>query len=452
MDRGGITIELWGGIECTVARVGDRFCDQVRSTGHHDRAGDIERLASLGIRRLRYPVLWERVAPYGLASADWSWTDARLSELRSAGIEPIVTLLHHGSGPADTNLLDPAFPQKFAQFARAVAERYPWLRWFTPVNEPLTTARFSALYGTWYPHLRDDGAFVRALFNEIRGIALAMREIRSVIPQAGLIQTEDLGKTYSTPLLRRQAEFENERRWASLDLLCGKARPDAPFFRWAADRGCALDDVSLARMRCAPDVIGLNYYVTGERFLDHRASRYPGVQTGGNGAIRYVDVEAVRVCDEGLGGLQVLGAECWERYGVPIAVTEAHLGCTEDEQLRWVDERYREAQSLRSSGVDVRAFTVWSLFGAHDWDSLCTQERGSYEPGAFDVRGTEPRATAIAQWMRATAAGIPYAHPALRAPGWWRRPERLLYERVRVSRESLEQNSERSAVALADCS
>ena len=43
-----------------------------------------------------------------------------------------------------------------------VAERYPWVRRYTPVNEPLTTARFSALYGLWYPHVRDDAAFLRA--------------------------------------------------------------------------------------------------------------------------------------------------------------------------------------------------------------------------------------------------------------------------------------------------
>jgi dTDP-4-dehydrorhamnose reductase len=43
-----------------------------------------------------------------------------------------------------------------------VAARYPWLRDYTPVNEPLTTARFSGLYGVWYPHHRNTHSFVRA--------------------------------------------------------------------------------------------------------------------------------------------------------------------------------------------------------------------------------------------------------------------------------------------------
>ena len=40
--------QLWAGLECTVNRVGDRFQDQVRATGHHERTDDIDRLASIG--------------------------------------------------------------------------------------------------------------------------------------------------------------------------------------------------------------------------------------------------------------------------------------------------------------------------------------------------------------------------------------------------------------------
>jgi dTDP-4-dehydrorhamnose reductase len=89
-------------------------------------------------------------------------------------------------------LLDPLFPQKLAAYAERVARRYPWLRRFTPVNEPLTTARFSALYGHWYPHARDDHSFARAVVNQALGTARAMRAIRRHIPHAELIQTEDL--------------------------------------------------------------------------------------------------------------------------------------------------------------------------------------------------------------------------------------------------------------------
>ena len=62
--------------------------------------------------------------------------------------------MHHGSGPAYTDLKDPDFPNKLAKYAKAVAKKFPWLEYYTPVNEPLTTARFSGLYGLWYPHCK----------------------------------------------------------------------------------------------------------------------------------------------------------------------------------------------------------------------------------------------------------------------------------------------------------
>lgn len=425
MDGRGVTLPIWGGVECTVARVNDRYIDQTQLTGHHDRQDDIARIASLGIKALRYPVIWERVHAGG--EADWDWTDERLEAIGSHGIEPIVTLLHHGSGPPHTNLLDAQFPQKFAAYARSVAERYPWIESYTPVNEPLTTARFSALYGVWYPHAADSRAFLTALHNEILATSLAMRAIREVNPRAKLVQTEDLGHVRATPPLQYQAEFENERRFASLDLLCGRVQKRSPFFRWASLNGLDLSDDALQALYCPPDLIGLNYYVTGERFLDHRITAYPGVPAGGNGREPYVDVEAVRVAPEGLLGLCQLGMHVWERYRRPIAVTEAHLGDGDDERVRWVDEQYREACDLAARGADVRGFTVWSLFGACDWDSLLTQQRGRYEPGTFGLKDGAVVETPVAEWIRARAHGVAMQHSSLNEPGWWRQPARLLY-------------------------
>ena len=63
------------------------------------------------------------------------------------------------------------------------------------------------------------------LLNQLKGIVLAMKEIRKINPLAKLVQTEDLSKTTAVPSLRYQAAFENERRWLTYDLLCGKIRP-----------------------------------------------------------------------------------------------------------------------------------------------------------------------------------------------------------------------------------
>ncbi len=423
-------LELWAGVECTVNRVGDRFLDQVERTGHATRDDDMERLAALGARTVRYPVLWERTASYDLAQMDFRWADTRLARLRDLGIKPIVGLVHHGSGPAGTSLIDPRFPHQLAAYAREVAERYPWVTDYTPINEPLTTARFSGLYGLWYPHGRTAQLFVRALVNQCWGVVCAMRAIRQVTRSARLVQTEDIGHVSSTPRLAYQADFENHRKWLSFDLLCGRVNRQHPLWKYLVGNGIAEAElVAFCDAPCLPDVVGLNYYVTSDRFLDERIDRYPPCSHGGNGRDEYADVEAVRVHAQGIAGHRAHLDSAWRRYGLPLALTEVHLGCTREEQLRWLDEAWRGAIEARAAGADVRGVAVWSVFGAVDWDSLLVNAAGHYEPGAYDARVTPPRATAIVQRARALSeGGAPHATST--ADGWWRLPKRLAYEAV----------------------
>jgi dTDP-4-dehydrorhamnose reductase len=114
-------LEVWGGLECTIARIGDDYRDQSLETGHRDRIEDLDRIADLGIRTLRYPVLWEAISPDTPDKTDFSWTDERLARLQQLGIRAIAGLCHHGSGPRYTNMLDPAWPELLARHAANVA-------------------------------------------------------------------------------------------------------------------------------------------------------------------------------------------------------------------------------------------------------------------------------------------------------------------------------------------
>lgn len=423
--RGTGRPELWAGLECTVNRVGDRFHDQCARSGHLGRDGDLERFAALGVTALRYPVLWEHVEP-AQGVRDWSLPDARLPRLRALGVRPVVGLVHHGSGPRWTGLVDPVFPERLAAYARAAAERFPWVTEWTPVNEPLTTARFSGLYGHWYPHARDDRVFVRALLHQLRGTVLAMREIRAVNPRARLVLTEDMGRTTSTPRLAYEAAFQNARRWLSLDLLCGRVDEAHPLHGHLAGAGATAEELAFFREHAAPpDVVGLNYYVTSDRFVDERLELHPPWSHGG-AAEPFADVHAAIADPEGIAGHAWILRQAWERYGLPVALTEVHLGGPREEQLRWLAEAWAAACALRGEGVDVRALTVWSLLGTFDWDRLVTEERGHYEPGAFDLRAPAPRPTALASMTRALATVGRFEHPALEGTGFWRRPERLV--------------------------
>jgi dTDP-4-dehydrorhamnose reductase len=421
-------VEMWAGPECTVNRVGNTWFNQLERSGHWRRRGDLELIADLGVRAVRYPALWEIHAPRSCDEIDWSWLDERLIGLRSAGIEPIAGLVHHGSGPAATSLVQDDFPEGLARYAARIAARFPWIEWYTPVNEPLTTARFSGLYGHWYPHGRDDRQFARALINQCRGIVLAMEAIRRVNSDAKLIQTDDAGTVYSTPGLRYQAAFENERRWITWDLLCGRVDERHLVGDFLLTCGISRQELDWFRERpCPPSIVGLNHYITSDRFLDERYHNYPPHLRGSNGRALYADTEAVRVLPEAGAGWGEVLLEAWRRYGLPLAATEVHIGCACDEQVSWLDAAWSAALEAREQGADVRAVTAWALFGSFDWDTLVTRASGHYEPGAFDVSSGVPRATALATAIRNLAKGRPVERAGRLKPGWWTQPERLLY-------------------------
>jgi dTDP-4-dehydrorhamnose reductase len=415
-----------------MVRVGDRLRDQLAETGHDVRASDLDLISGLGIKTLRYPVLWEKIR-YGMTDADWSWPDARLKRLRELGIAPVAGLLHHGFGPQPELALQPQFPQAFAQFAEAVARRYPWIDAFTPINEPLTTARISGLYGLWYPHGRDETLCFRLLVAQCSAVAAAMAAIRKINPNARLVQTEDLGHIFSTAPLRYQADYENERRWLGLDLITGRVDRSHTFHERLIAAGVSETDLAqLVAQPCPPDLLGIDYYLTSDRFLDHRLWLYPHEPIGGNGIHVYVDAAAVRSPYRGKATLAARIDEAWKRYRLPLALTEIHNGCTRDEQLRWLLEAWQTARAARGKGIDLRAVTAWALFGMVDWNSMLLRRDRHYENGAFDIRCQPPRPTALSRAIARLTSGETYDHPVLDRPGWWqeespsRMPARLL--------------------------
>jgi dTDP-4-dehydrorhamnose reductase len=310
-------LELWASPEPSFARIDETTVrDQLAETGHAARPDDAELIAALGVSGSRVPVLWERVAPSDPHERDYREPQRRLEGLRAHGIDPILTLLHHGSGPAYTDLLDPAFPLWFAEYAGATAEQFPWVKRWTPINEPLTTARFATLYGVWFPNVSDDRAFGRAMINQTLAQQAAMRRIRRVIPDAEFVLTEDLQRFVAgDDGVAEYVAFLRERMYLSAELVAGRVGEEHRLAPFLIDR-CGVNPFELAvlqRDACAPDLMAFDHYPHSERYL----FTHDGAPA---------DVAAVYVADQPPPAAGPLLRAAAQRLQLPLALGE--ITCT----------------------------------------------------------------------------------------------------------------------------
>ena len=157
--------------------------------GARDRASRSRRARSRADRGARHPnaavsgAVGTRARRPGRRSG-WAWHDRQLDALRRRGIAPIAGLVHHGAGPRGHRAARSALPAAARRPCRTqAAARYPDVAAWTPVNEPLTTARFACLYGHWYPHGATRAPSCARWSTSAGPSCSSMRAIRATLPR-----------------------------------------------------------------------------------------------------------------------------------------------------------------------------------------------------------------------------------------------------------------------------
>ncbi len=346
------------GFECSAPVVAGARMDELVKTGHWQRyAEDFQLAHSLGIRYARLAVPFHVVAVTDNPSDfDWRWTDNALSAARDAGIVPMLDLFHSGM-PDDIRAVgDRRLVRRFEVYARAVAERYPWVRYYTPVNEPLVLAVFSGAMGLWNERKRDERSFVAALDAAVSCAVRGMEVIREIRPDAIFIQSDACeGYLAADPSLEGHAAFLNERRFVGFDLTYGK-RPGRSVADWLVAHGMGEDRLawfaehgSVEGCICGHDYYrGNEWLVVGPR------------QVRRAGALRR--------------GYRALAGDYHARYQMPFMLTETNIGGRY--RPRWLAEMWNDTLALRAAGAPVRGFTWYGFVDHVDWDLALTRDAG----------------------------------------------------------------------------
>jgi beta-glucosidase/6-phospho-beta-glucosidase/beta-galactosidase len=401
--------------------------DEMEKCGHYQHwRTDFALVQDMGIGFLRYgpPLHRSFRAPQRY---DWEFADEAFAELRRRNLVPIVDLCHFGVPDWMGNFQNPDFPSLFAGYAKAFAERFPWVQLYTPVNEMFICAVFSALYGWWNEQLKTDRGFVTALKHIVKANVLAMQAILEVRPDALFIQSESSEYFHAdNPAAIRPAELANSRRFLSLDLNYGR-RVDSEMYEYLMDNGMTRDEYHFFmhnnfKHHC---IMGNDYYCTNEHLVSSDGS--------------------MRAAGE-IFGYSVITRQYHERYRLPVMHTETNLrqGPCGDEAVKWLRKEWANVLRVRNDGVPIVGFTWYSLTDQVDWDTALRENNGHVDPlGLYDLdRNIRPVGeayrTLIRDWKevlptQSVCLQVPLVLPSEHEEDWARRQRARAYKTRRYN-------------------
>lgn len=353
--------------------------DQYAQSGHYEhQAADLADIAALGVKMVRYGSPW-RLAEPEPGRYDWSRWDRALGACAEAGLDPIVDLVHFGLPDHVPGFLDPTWVARFVRYVDAFADRYPDLRWFTPINEPGITALMTARFGIWNDRLASAEAHAQVLANIVLANLEALARVRAD-RDAWWIGSEG----FDTPVAVTDAAAEQVAERRALGYLVWDLHLGRQPLPEVAGYFDSVDDATMTRIGelAVTDhlVAGLDVYPTS-------------VQPVGGPAPDWSTADRIDAVAREI--------RRWhDRYDQPFWIAEtSNLTLPLDQQIPWLDQLTAVLATLRQEGRPARGLCWYSRGDQFDWQTALTNPVGAVtEVGLFDVdRNARPVAARFAE-------------------------------------------------------
>ena len=332
MRRGIFDSFVMAGYECSSQRRADgRRLDLLDSTGHARWCmRDYAALAPMGIRCARDGVRWHLIeqAPHVY---DWSSALPMLQAAHDNGVQVIWDLCHYGY-PDDLDIWRPAFVERFARFAGAVASLLRELGNDTPLFCPINEISFWSWAGgeVGYFHPTQHRRGQELKHQLVRASIAAIEAIREISPQARFVQSEPLINVRSQSRRTRDvadAEAYRQAQFEAWDLLAGRCWP------------------GLGGREDYLDILGANFYPQNQWFL--------------NGP-------KIAPSDPDYRPLQGMLAELHQRYQRPILLSET--GAEGSMRLPWLRHVAEQVAHAMRRGVPIQGLCWYPFLDYPGWD------------------------------------------------------------------------------------
>lgn len=327
---------------------------------------DLALVKSCNLDLMRYSAPWHSIerAP---GIYDWTWLDKALHRLRELNIEVILDPLHHTSFPEwlEKGFANSNFADSYLNFLRRLAERYPWIRYYTIINEPFVTALFCGREGVWYPHFRSTESFVEMILNMGEVICRARQCLTEMLDEVHFVHVDTCEKHRPVNLASTEnASFRNELRFLVADLILGKINNSHPLYFYLRENGASQRRLEwFAANPAQIDILGLDYYAHSELEWNLNERVYPNRNPEGfaNIALEYVD-----------------------RYELPVMLSETNIRGFVSDRISWLKFMVEQCETLERRlarrNVLFHGFCWYPFIDSTDWCSLLRRASGKIDP------------------------------------------------------------------------
>lgn len=397
---------------------------------HYNRfKEDVALFAELGLKTYRFSIAWSRLFPDGdgqLNEKGAEFYNSLIDELCKHGIEPLVTLYHFDlpnalqekGGWSDKNTI-----AAFERYAITAFELYgDRVKYWLTINEQNMMILHGNVLGTLPPGI--DSPF-KLLYQQNHHMMLAqakaMIACHKLLPNAKIGPAPNISCVYPSSAKPEDVLAANNyhaiRNWLYLDLgVHGRYNPTA----WAfmEEKGYLpeiTDDEMKTLKEGRPDFIAFNYYAsttvgaTLEESSDSRTVQ--DQQIAGIDRSVYVGKDNDYLEHNEFGwyldpiGFRITAREIYERYGLPLIVTENGLGAFDkleaenkvydDYRINYLRDHIEQLQLAISDGVDLFGYCPWSAI-----DLVSTHQGISKRYGFIYVNRTEDDLKDLARFKK----------------------------------------------------
>jgi len=362
---------------------GETACDAYRRYPE-----DIRLMKDMGLKAYRFSLSWPRILPEGRGKANekgLAFYDALVDMLLENGIAPYVTLYHWDLPYAlhtEGGWLSRKTAEAFSEFAYLVAKRFDGrVRDYITMNEPQCFIAQGYARGVHAPGLTlPDDQVALCMHNALLAHGLAVDSLRSGSAAPLNIGIVSTGRVCcpagDTPRAREAAKaaafsFAQEdwyytHHWVLDPAILGGYPENSPAVVGRLGRCVPARDFDIIRAKT--DYIGLNVY--HGCYVDDGGGYVPPYPGYPRTAFKWpITPEAIRFGSVWL----------YERYGLPVVVTENGLSCNDKiyldgkvhdpDRIDFLQRYLNELKKACEEGVPVRGYFHWSLTDNFEWSS-----------------------------------------------------------------------------------